>query len=36
MMDDPAVKPLLIEKFGADPGKYPTAAVPMEVQDTEM
>ncbi len=36
MMDDPAVKPLLIEKFGADPGKYPTAAVPMDVQDIEM
>jgi len=36
MMDDPAVKPLLIEKFGADPGKYPSAAVPLHVQDTEM
>jgi hypothetical protein len=36
MMDDPAVKPLLIEKFGADPGKYPPAAVPVDVQSTEM
>ena len=36
MMDDAAVKPLLIEKFGADPGKYPAAAVPVGVQDTEM
>jgi hypothetical protein len=27
---------LLIEKFGADPGKYPAAAVPVDVQDTEM
>lgn len=36
MMDDSAVKPLLIEKFGADPGMYPAAAVPLDVQDTEM
>ncbi|MGF1620410.1 MAG: ABC-three component system protein [Rhodomicrobiaceae bacterium] len=36
MMDDAAVKPLLIEKFGADPGKYPAAAVPVSVQNTEM
>jgi hypothetical protein len=36
MMDDPAVKPLLIEKFGADPGKYPPAVVPADVQDSEM
>lgn len=36
MMADPAVKPLLIEKWGADPGKYPPATVPMTVQSTEM
>jgi hypothetical protein len=36
MMDDPAVKPLLIEKFGADPGRYPAATVPTDVQGTEM
>ncbi|MGU3420840.1 ABC-three component system protein [Methylobacterium sp. D54C] len=36
MIDDPAVKPLLIEKFGADPGSYPAAAVPQDVQATEM
>jgi hypothetical protein len=36
MMSDPAVKPLLIEKWGADPGKYPAATVPTFVQDTEM
>jgi hypothetical protein len=36
MMNDAAVKPLLIEKFGADPGKYPPSAVPLDVQDTEM
>ena len=36
MMADAAVKPLLIEKFGADPGQYPPAAVPVDVQDVEM
>lgn len=36
MMADAAVKPLLIEKFGADPGQYPPAAVPVDVQDEEM
>lgn len=36
MMGDPAVKPLLIEKWGADPGKYPAATVPTLVQETEM
>jgi C-terminal domain 6 of the ABC-three component (ABC-3C) systems len=36
MMNDPAVKPLLIEKFGADPGKYPPATVPVDVQGIEM
>lgn len=36
MMADPAVKPLLIEKWGADPGKYPPATVPTDVQSTEM
>jgi hypothetical protein len=36
MMADPAVRPLLIEKFGADPGKYPAAAVPADVQGGEM
>ncbi len=36
MMDDPAVKPLLIEKFGADPGQYPPATVPTDVQGAEM
>lgn len=36
MMQDAAVKPLLIEKFGADPGQYPQAAVPLDVLDVEM
>ncbi len=36
MMDDPAVKPLLFERWGADPGKYPAGVVPTIVQDTEM
>ena len=36
VMSDAAVKPLLIEKFGADPGKYPAAAVPADVQNLEM
>ena len=36
LIDDPAVKPLLIEKFGADPGQYPPATVPTDVQGTEM
>lgn len=36
MMDDAAVKPLLIEKFGADPGKYPAATVPADVQGMEI
>ena len=36
MMSDPAVKPLLIEKWGADPGNYPVATVPAEVQSSEM
>jgi hypothetical protein len=36
MMNDAAVKPLLIERFGADPGQYPAAAVPVDVQYAEM
>jgi len=36
MMGDAAVKPLLIEKFGADPGKYPAAAVPVDIQAAEL
>lgn len=36
MMGDAAVKPLLIEKFGADPGQYPPAAVPVDIQAAEM
>jgi len=36
MMADPAVKPLLIEKFGGDPGAYPPAVVPTDVQGAEM
>lgn len=36
VMADPAVKPLLIEKFGADPGAYPTAVVPTEIESGEM
>lgn len=35
MMADPAVIPLLVEKWGADPGKYPPATVPTDVQDIE-
>ena len=35
-MADPAVKPLLIEKFGADPGTYPPAVVPVDVESAEM
>jgi len=33
---DVAVKPLLIEKFGADPGAYPPAVVPLDVEKGEM
>jgi hypothetical protein len=36
MMADAAVKPLLIEKFGADPGAYPPAVVPVDVESAEM
>lgn len=36
MMADPAVKPLLIEKFGADPGAYPPAVVPFDIESGEM
>lgn len=36
MMADAAVKPLLIEKFGADPGTYPPTVVPVEVESGEM
>ena len=36
MIADPAVKPLLFERWGADPGKYPPGVVPLEVQGTEM
>jgi hypothetical protein len=36
LMADPAVKSLLIEKWGADPGKYPPATVPIDVQSAEM
>lgn len=35
MMADPAVKPLLFEKFGADPGKYPPGIVPLDVGGDE-
>jgi hypothetical protein len=36
VMADPAVKPLLIEKFGADPGTYPPAVVPVDVESAEL
>lgn len=36
MLEDPAVVPLLVEKWGADPGKYPSATVPVDVQSLEM
>lgn len=36
VMDDDAVKPLLIAKFGADPGAYPPAVVPLDVENTEL
>jgi hypothetical protein len=36
MMADPAVKPLLIGKFGADPGAYPPAVVPNDIESGEM
>lgn len=36
VMSDTAVKPLLIEKFGADPGTYPPAVIPAEVESSEM
>jgi hypothetical protein len=36
LMADSAVKPLLIEKFGADPGAYPPAVVPIDVENAEM
>jgi hypothetical protein len=36
VMADSAVKPLLIEKFGADPGAYPPAVVPIDVENAEM
>jgi hypothetical protein len=35
-MDDDAVRPLLIEKFGADPGAYPPAVVPLDVGTAEL
>jgi hypothetical protein len=33
---DSAVKPLLIEKFGADPGAYPPAVVPIDIGNAEI
>jgi hypothetical protein len=36
VMGDAAVKQLLIEKFGADPGTYPPAVVPLDVENTEL
>lgn len=36
IMADAAVKPLLIEKWGADPGKYPPATVPTHISAAEM
>lgn len=36
IMSDAAVKPLLIERWGADPGNYPPATVPINVLSTEM
>ena len=36
MLEDPAVIKLLVEKFGDDPGAYPKAVVPLEVQPEEL
>lgn len=36
MMADPACKPLLVELYGDDPGHYPKAAVPANVEATEL
>lgn len=36
MMDDPATVPLLVERYGADPGHYPPAAVPAFVGKDEL
>lgn len=36
IMGDPAVIPLLVERWGADPGRYPPATIPADVQSTEM
>jgi hypothetical protein len=36
ILEDPAAKPLLVEKWGADPGEYPKAAVPADIESTEM
>lgn len=36
IMADSAVKPLLVELYGADPGKYPPASVPVNIQTKEM
>lgn len=36
MISDSAAKPLLVELYGDDPGKYPKVAIPLEVQLEEM
>src|SRR3546814_933101 len=36
LLEDPAVTSLLVEKFGDDPGAYPKAVVPLEVQPEEL
>src|SRR3546814_11116181 len=36
LLEDPAVTSWLVEKFGDDPGAYPKAVVPLEVQPEEL
>lgn len=36
LLEDPAARPLLVERWGADPGQYPKGVVPPEIQDVEM
>ena len=31
LMDDPGTVPLLVERYGADPGQYPSGIVPVDV-----
>jgi hypothetical protein len=36
LMDDPATVPLLVERYGADPGHYPPGTVPAVVGEDEL